>query len=236
MALALGHHAARARLRGEHPAHRHSAATARLMDVSITDLHLARNGRKVLQIPGLRFPSGTTTAVFGPNGSGKTTLLRGRSRTGTARSRAKCDSGGLPAGRDPAWRRVAMSFQNPSFSEAAYAITSISHFDCAISSCGATIPHGRGGRECGVAASARIGPRESSPEVRPSESICARALALRAPVTLLDEPLSGVDRSTRIQLLAELPRLLCQIRRDNHSGDSRPGGGLSLGRSAGRAG
>ncbi|HVQ47005.1 MAG TPA: ATP-binding cassette domain-containing protein, partial [Gemmatimonadales bacterium] len=39
----------------------------------------------------------------------------------------------------------------------------------------------------------------------------ARALALRAPVTLLDEPLAGVDRSTRIQLLAELPGLLAKF-------------------------
>ena len=36
----------------------------------------------------------------------------------------------------------------------------------------------------------------------------ARALALRAPVTLLDEPLAGIDRIARTQLLADLPRLL----------------------------
>jgi energy-coupling factor transporter ATP-binding protein EcfA2 len=35
-----------------------------------------------------------------------------------------------------------------------------------------------------------------------------RALALRAPVTLLDEPLSGIDRLARTQLLDDLPRLL----------------------------
>jgi 2-aminoethylphosphonate transport system ATP-binding protein len=36
----------------------------------------------------------------------------------------------------------------------------------------------------------------------------ARAMALRAPVTLLDEPLSGIDRLARTQLLDDLPRLL----------------------------
>jgi ABC-type sugar transport system ATPase subunit len=36
----------------------------------------------------------------------------------------------------------------------------------------------------------------------------ARALALRAPITLLDEPLAGVDRATRLALLGDLPRLL----------------------------
>jgi energy-coupling factor transporter ATP-binding protein EcfA2 len=39
----------------------------------------------------------------------------------------------------------------------------------------------------------------------------ARVLALRAPVTLLDEPLSGVDRIARTQLLAELPKLLAKF-------------------------
>jgi ABC-type sulfate/molybdate transport systems ATPase subunit len=36
----------------------------------------------------------------------------------------------------------------------------------------------------------------------------ARALALRAQVTLLDEPLTGIDRVTRLQLLDDLPRML----------------------------
>jgi ABC-type molybdate transport system ATPase subunit len=36
----------------------------------------------------------------------------------------------------------------------------------------------------------------------------ARALTLEAPLTLLDEPLTGIDRVTRAQLLDELPTLL----------------------------
>ncbi len=39
----------------------------------------------------------------------------------------------------------------------------------------------------------------------------ARALALRAGVTLLDEPLAGIDRIARAQLLADLPRLLARF-------------------------
>jgi energy-coupling factor transporter ATP-binding protein EcfA2 len=39
----------------------------------------------------------------------------------------------------------------------------------------------------------------------------ARALALRAQVTLLDEPLAGVDRIARTQLLAELPGWLAKF-------------------------
>ena len=39
----------------------------------------------------------------------------------------------------------------------------------------------------------------------------ARALVLRAPVTLLDEPLSGLDAQTRQQLMFELPGLLADF-------------------------
>jgi energy-coupling factor transporter ATP-binding protein EcfA2 len=39
----------------------------------------------------------------------------------------------------------------------------------------------------------------------------ARVLALRAPVTLLDEPLAGIDRIARTQLLDDLPRLLAKF-------------------------
>ena len=41
----------------------------------------------------------------------------------------------------------------------------------------------------------------------------ARTLALRAAVTLLDEPLAGIDRATRVQLLDDLPRLLSTFAR-----------------------
>jgi energy-coupling factor transporter ATP-binding protein EcfA2 len=39
----------------------------------------------------------------------------------------------------------------------------------------------------------------------------ARALALRSPVTLLDEPLAGIDRVARTGLLAELPSMLARF-------------------------
>ncbi|MFL5477125.1 MAG: ATP-binding cassette domain-containing protein, partial [Gemmatimonadales bacterium] len=161
------------------------------MDVSVTNLQLLRNGRKVLQISGLRFPAGTTTAVFGPNGSGKTTLLRAiagleQPEMGEVRL------GGLPADREPAWRLVAMSFQNAVFLRGTVRQNlelALRLRDVTSGERGARLEEAA--RDCGVAhlldRSARKLSRGEAQRVN-----LARALALRAPVTLLDEPLAGV--------------------------------------------
>jgi ABC-type sugar transport system ATPase subunit len=180
------------------------------MDVSVTNLQRFKNGRKVLQISGLRFPSGTTTAVFGPNGSGKTTLLRAIAGLEQP-DRGEVRLGGLPADREPAWRLVAMSFQNAVFLRG----TVRENLDLALRL--RAVPSAERGvrlkeaaKDCGVAdlldRSARKLSRGEAQRVN-----LARALALRAPVTLLDEPLAGVDRTTRTQLLAELPNLLAKF-------------------------
>ncbi len=180
------------------------------MDVSVTDLHLSKNGLTVLQIPGLRFPSGTTTAVFGPNGSGKTTLLRviaGLERPSTGEARV----GGLPVGDEAARRLVGMAFQNGVFLRGSVrynldlalrlreipAATRWFRIDEAAEECGVRHLLDRPARQLSGGEAQRIN--------------LARVLALRAPVTLLDEPLSGVDRIARTQLLADLPGLLAKF-------------------------
>jgi thiamine transport system ATP-binding protein len=181
------------------------------MDVSVTDLRLSKNGLTVLQIPGLRFPSGTTTAVFGPNGSGKTTLLRviaGLERPSTGEARV----GGLPVSDGDAVRPlVGMAFQNAVFLRGSVRY----NLDLAL-------------RLRGLPAAARCFRIEEAAEEcgvmhlldRPARHLSggeaqrvnlARVLSLRAPVTLLDEPLSGVDRIARTQLLADLPGLLAKF-------------------------
>ena len=181
------------------------------MDVSVTDLQVTRNGRTVLDIPALSFPRGTTTAVFGPNGSGKTTLLR--AIAGLERpSRGEIRLGGLPVGPEPAIRqRVGMAFQSAVFVRGSVH----QNLDLGlrlrrISAAERRSRIAEAADECGVAhLLERSARRLSSGEAQRVN--LARALALRAPVTLLDEPLSGVDRVARTQLLADLPSLLARF-------------------------
>jgi ABC-type sugar transport system ATPase subunit len=181
------------------------------MDVSLTDVHLARGGRTVLQIPALIFPTGSTTAVFGPNGSGKTTLLRviaGLERPSTGEVRL----GGIPVGPDRKGHdRVGMAFQAAIFLRG-----SVRHnLDLALRLREVPRPDRQtrideAAWECGVEHLLdRPAHQLSSGEAQRAN--LARALALRAPITLLDEPLAGLDRIARYQLLADLPRLLAKF-------------------------
>ena len=178
------------------------------MDVAAEGLRFERGGRTVLDIAGLAFGGGSTTAVFGPNGSGKTTLLRligglERPTTGVVRI------GGTPVTRDPASRRhVGFAFQ-----EAVFVGGSVRrNLDLALRL--RDLPPAdrdarivEAARECGIEAVLDRPARQlSSGEAQRAN--LARALALRAPVTLLDEPLTGIDRVTRVQLLDDLPRML----------------------------
>jgi ABC-type sugar transport system ATPase subunit len=178
------------------------------MDVAVEALRFERGGRTVLDIDALAFAGGSTTAVFGPNGAGKTTLLRligglERPTAGTVRI------GGAPISRDPASRRhVAFAFQ-----EAVFVGGSVRrNLDLALR-LRDLAAEDRAGRIAEVARECGIEPVLDRPARQLSSGEAqranlARALALRAPVTLLDEPLAGIDRVTRIQLLDDLPDLL----------------------------
>ena len=178
------------------------------MDVSVTDLRHTKNSLTVLQIPRLIFPSGTTTAVFGPNGSGKTTLLRliaGLERPSSGEVRI----GGLLVGHDQdARRRVGMAFQTAVFVRG----TVRHNLDLALR-LRKVVAQERRSRideaalECGVAHLLDRPARQLSGGEAQRVNL-ARALALRASVTLLDEPLAGIDRAARTHLLTDLPRLL----------------------------
>jgi ABC-type sugar transport system ATPase subunit len=178
------------------------------MDVAVEGLRFQRGGRTVLDVAGLVFAGGSTTAVFGPNGSGKTTLLRligGLERPSAGRIRI----GGTPVNGDP-WARRHVGF---AFQEAVFVGGSVRrNLDLALrlrelppADRGARIAEAA--RECGIEPLLDRPARElSSGEAQRAN--LARALALRAPVTLLDEPLTGIDRVTRVQLLDDLPRML----------------------------
>lgn len=177
------------------------------MEVSITDLHVTRDGRTVLHIPDLEFPSGTTTAVFGPNGSGKTTLLR--VIAGLERPvRGEVRLGDMRVSRDQARRCVGMAFQTAVFLRG----TVRHNLDLALRlrEVSASQRQSRieeAARECGVAHVLDRPARHLSAGEAQRVNL-ARVLALRPPVALLDEPLAGMDRIVRSQLLVDIPPLL----------------------------
>src|SRR5919109_3143150 len=178
------------------------------MDVSVEGLLFEREGRRVLDIGALGFEEGSITAVFGPNGSGKTTLLRlvGGLEKPTA---GGVRIGGTAVNGDPTSRRqVAFAFQ-----EAVFVRGSVrDNLDLALRLRDVP-PEQRiwrlteAARECGLELLLDRAARQLSTGEAQRANL-ARALSLRAPVTLLDEPLSGIDRLTRLQLLDDLPRML----------------------------
>jgi len=180
------------------------------MELTIEGLRFGRDGRRVLDIPRLDVASGSTTALFGPNGSGKTTLLR------LVAALERPESGNILLGGAVATRRrvgrcVAFAFQDAVF------VGGTVRYNLELGLRLRGVPQAERlprieevARECGVAhlmdRSARRLSRGEAQRVN-----VARALALRAPITLLDEPLAGMDRAARTQTLDELPRLLATL-------------------------
>ncbi|MBA2627611.1 MAG: ATP-binding cassette domain-containing protein [Gemmatimonadales bacterium] len=175
------------------------------MEVRIRDLQAVRGGRSVLEVPDLTFPSGTTTAIFGPNGSGKTTLLRclaGLERP--VRGTIELGDAGSSARR----HQIAYAFQSAVFISGT--VRRNLELGLELRRVPLTERAGRlaaAARECGIAHLLDRPARQLSGGEAQRVNV-ARALALGAPLTLLDEPLAGVDRATREQLLDDLPGLL----------------------------
>ena len=173
--------------------------------VELDGVHLERGGRAVLSIPSLRIPARRVTAVLGPNGAGKTMLLRliaGLERP--QRGRVLID--GVTA--DLRRRSVSYVFQEDVFLRRTLLENVM---------LGLTLHGGRPSdareqtlralRTMGIEALAgRRADRISGGEAR--RASLARALCLRAPVMLLDEPMSGLDGSTQGRLLDDLQRVL----------------------------
>lgn len=178
------------------------------VDVRIAGLRFQRGARTVLDIPELILAASSTTALLGPNGSGKTTLLRligGLERP----SSGTITAGGMPITPTRAARLLsAFAFQE----NVVLSGTVASNIEVGLRVRGIPSTE-RAARVESAGAAAGVShllPRDarklSGGEAR--RVSLARALALRAPITLLDEPLAGLDAATRAQLLDDLPGML----------------------------
>ena len=172
------------------------------MDVEFDSVRVERDGRLVLDIPSLRLRGSRTTAILGPNGSGKTTLLRliaGLERPST---------GGTTFGGSPSRPHIAYVFQEQVFLRRSVQ----ENLALGLQLRGVEA----GARRTRIAEAAallgiehlldRRADRLSGGEGR--RVSLARALCLRAPLVLLDEPLEGLDERSYLRLLDELPGVL----------------------------
>lgn len=181
------------------------------MDVRIEGLRFERDRRIVLDIPSLSFRADRTTAILGPNGAGKTTLLR------------------LIAGLErPAAGRILLAQRTAGAREARQAVAYVFQEHVFLNqSVRENLALGLKLR--GVPAAERSARIESASNLlgmthlldrnagrlsggEGRRASLARALCLRAPLVLLDEPLAGLDPATYSRLLGELPRVLDAFR------------------------
>lgn len=178
------------------------------MEAAFDGVRVMRGGRPVLDVPQLRLASGRVTAVLGPNGSGKTTLLR--ALAGLERpSTGVITLGGRRIGSARAASAlVAFAFQQAVFVSG----TVRENLELGLRLRGVRRDE-RHERVAAVAAATGIAALLDRRALTLSggeaqRTNLARALALRAPLTLLDEPTSGLDASARAALLGDLPPLL----------------------------
>ena len=175
------------------------------MEARLDRVEFGYGDRPVVDVPDLLFAEGRVTALLGPNGSGKTTLLR--LLAGLERPLAgRVLVGGKPT--TAARSSVAYAFQ-----EAVFLSGSLrANLDLALRLRGLS-PDERRSRLAEAATACGVVNLLDRPANRLSggeaqRANLARALSLRAPLTLLDEPLAGFDERGRGQMLEELPALL----------------------------
>ena len=170
--------------------------------IEIRSAIFERGARRVLEIPALSFAPGAIVLVRGANGAGKSTLLRAIAGLESP-VHGSVLVGGDTAGSAAARRRIAYAPQAPVFFRgtvrfnldlpgALRGIGSSAASDVADAAALLGIAHllGRPATELsgGEAQRANV----------------ARAMLARAPITLLDEPLAGMDDSLRSDLLRRI--------------------------------
>ena len=174
--------------------------------IGCRDLVVDAGGRTLLRVPHLDVAAGTVLAVLGPNGAGKSTLLR--ALAGLARHTGDVLLDGVPARRAALRPAVAAVLQRPVLRRG----TVIDNAATGLRLRGAGRAAARKGAAPWLAALgvAHLAGRDahtlSGGEAQ--RVALARALAVRPRVLLLDEPFTGLDATTRADLLADLAPLL----------------------------
>jgi ABC-type sulfate/molybdate transport systems ATPase subunit len=180
------------------------------VSIGCRDLRVTAGGRELVSVPALEIPAGETLAVLGPNGSGKSTLLRALAHLGAASRSGSVLLDGQVATTAQLRRAIAAVLQRP-------VLQRVSVLDNAAAGLRLRGVHrGEARRRAepwlhalGVAhLAARHASTLSGGEIQ--RVAIARALAVAPRVLLLDEPFTGLDATTRTDLLADLHAALDQ--------------------------
>lgn len=172
--------------------------------LSCRDLRVRAGGRELVHVSALHVPAGRTLAVLGPNGAGKSTLLRALGLLGRHSISGEILLDGRPVSREQMRAAVAAVLQRPILRRGTVATNVASGLRF----------RGVGRREAserarywlevlsiGHLADRDAGTLSGGEAQRVS---IARALAVGPRVLLLDEPFTGLDATSRADLLADL--------------------------------
>jgi ABC-type sulfate/molybdate transport systems ATPase subunit len=174
------------------------------VSIGCRDLRVTTGGRELLAVPALDIPAGETLAVLGSNGAGKSTLLRALAHLDTASRSGTVHLDGQVATTADLRRAVAAVLQRPVLQRT----TVLDNAAAGLRLRGVRRAESRRRAEpwldaLGVAHLATRHARTLSGGEAQRVAI-ARALAVAPRVLLLDEPFTGLDATTRADLLADL--------------------------------
>jgi ABC-type sulfate/molybdate transport systems ATPase subunit len=174
------------------------------MSIGCRNLRVTARGRELLAVDALEVADGETLAVLGPNGAGKSTLLRALAGLSPAATIGQVLLDGHPAGPNQLRVAVAGVLQRPILLRT----TVLDNAAAGLRLRGVRRAHARKLAQpwldtLGVVHLARRQARSLSGGEAQRVAI-ARALAVRPRVLLLDEPFTGLDATTRADLLADL--------------------------------
>jgi ABC-type sulfate/molybdate transport systems ATPase subunit len=174
------------------------------VSIGCRDLRVTASGRDLVAVPSLDVAAGETVAILGANGAGKSTLLRALAHLNTASRSGDVLLDGQVAATAELRRAVAAVLQRPVLQRA----TVLDNAAAGLRLRGVRRGEARRRAEpwldaLGVAHLAARHARTLSGGEAQRVAI-ARALAVAPRVLLLDEPFTGLDATTRADLLADL--------------------------------
>jgi ABC-type sulfate/molybdate transport systems ATPase subunit len=174
------------------------------VSIGCRDLRVTAGGRTLVAVPQFDVEGGETLAILGPNGSGKSTLLRALAHLSRATVSGTVLYDGHVATTAELRRAVAAVLQRPVLQRA----TVLDNAAAGLRLRGVRRAEARRRalpwlEALGIANLAKRDARTLSGGEAQRVAI-ARALTVAPRVLLLDEPFSGLDATTRTDLLADL--------------------------------